>query len=28
VGTMLIRLGQEHTNLLVANITPLSPSAL
>ena len=28
VGTMLIRLGQQHTNLLGANITPLSPSAL
>jgi DHA2 family multidrug resistance protein len=28
VATMLTRLGQEHTNLLVANITPLSPSAL
>ena len=27
VSTMLIRLGQEHTNLLVANITPFSPSA-
>jgi hypothetical protein len=25
---MLTRMGQEHTNLLVANITPLSPSAL
>jgi DHA2 family multidrug resistance protein len=28
VATMLARLGQQHTNLLVANITPLSPSAL
>jgi DHA2 family multidrug resistance protein len=28
VQTMLIRMGQEHTNLLVGNITPLSPSAL
>jgi DHA2 family multidrug resistance protein len=28
VATMLVRLGQQHTNLLVANITPLSPSAL
>jgi DHA2 family multidrug resistance protein len=27
VATMLTRLGQEHTNLLVANITPFSPSA-
>jgi DHA2 family multidrug resistance protein len=27
VGTMLTRMGQEHTNLLVANITPFSPSA-
>jgi DHA2 family multidrug resistance protein len=25
VGTMLTRLGQQHTNLLVANITPTSP---
>ena len=25
VGTMLIRRGQEHTNLLVGNITPYSP---
>ncbi len=28
VATMLTRMGQEHTNLLVANITPLSPSVL
>jgi len=28
VATMLARMGQEHTNLLVANITPLSPSVL
>jgi DHA2 family multidrug resistance protein len=28
VATMLARLGQQHTNLLVANITPLSPSVL
>ncbi len=28
VATMLTRMGQQHTNLLVANITPLSPSAL
>jgi DHA2 family multidrug resistance protein len=27
VGTMLTRMGQQHTNLLVANITPFSPSA-
>jgi DHA2 family multidrug resistance protein len=27
VATMLTRMGQEHTNLLVANITPFSPSA-
>jgi len=27
VATMLTRLGQEHTNLLVANITPFSPLA-
>jgi len=27
VTTMLIRQGQQHTNLLVANITPVSPSA-
>ena len=27
VATMLARLGQQHTNLLVANITPFSPSA-
>ena len=26
VATMLTRMGQEHTNLLVANITPTSPS--
>jgi DHA2 family multidrug resistance protein len=25
VGTMLTRMGQEHTNLLVGNITPFSP---
>jgi len=25
VGTMLTRLGQQHTNLLVAKITPFSP---
>jgi DHA2 family multidrug resistance protein len=25
VATMLTRMGQEHTNLLVANITPTSP---
>ena len=28
VATMLTRMGQEHTNLLVANITPTSPSVL
>jgi DHA2 family multidrug resistance protein len=28
VATMLTRMGQQHTNLLVANITPLSPSVL
>jgi DHA2 family multidrug resistance protein len=28
VATMLTRMGQEHTNLLVANITPTSPLAL
>jgi DHA2 family multidrug resistance protein len=28
VGTMLTRLGQQHTNLLVAKITPFSPSAM
>jgi len=28
VATMLTRLGQQHTNLLVANISQLSPSAL
>ncbi|MGA9059841.1 MAG: DHA2 family efflux MFS transporter permease subunit [Terriglobia bacterium] len=28
VETMLTRMGQEHTNLLVANITPVSPSVL
>ena len=28
VETMLTRMGQEHTNLLVANITPTSPLAL
>jgi DHA2 family multidrug resistance protein len=28
VETMLIRMGQEHTNLLVANVTPTSPLAL
>jgi DHA2 family multidrug resistance protein len=28
VSTMLVRMGQEHTNLLVANVTPTSPSAL
>jgi len=28
VSTMLVRMGQEHTNLLVGNITPTSPSAL
>jgi len=28
VSTMLVRMGQEHTNLLVANITPTSPLAL
>ena len=27
VTTMLTRQGQAHTNLLVANITPVSPSA-
>jgi DHA2 family multidrug resistance protein len=27
VATMLTRMGQEHTNLLIANITPFSPSA-
>jgi DHA2 family multidrug resistance protein len=27
VETMLTRMGQEHTNLLVANITPFSASA-
>jgi DHA2 family multidrug resistance protein len=27
VSTMLTRLGQQHTNLLVGNITPLSPTA-
>jgi DHA2 family multidrug resistance protein len=28
VATMLTRMGQEHTNLLVANVTPTSPLAL
>jgi DHA2 family multidrug resistance protein len=28
VATMLTRMGQEHTNLLVANISQLSPSVL
>ena len=28
VATMLTRMGQQHTNLLVANITPTSPLAL
>jgi len=28
VATMMTRMGQEHTNLLVANITPNSPLAL
>ena len=28
VGTMLTRMGQEHTNLLVANVTSTSPLAL
>jgi DHA2 family multidrug resistance protein len=28
VATMLTRMGQQHTNLLVANITPLSPPVL
>jgi len=28
VATMLTRMGQEHTNLLVANISSLSPSAM
>jgi DHA2 family multidrug resistance protein len=27
VGTMLTRMGQEHTNLLVGNVTPYSPLA-
>jgi len=28
VGTVLTRLGQQHTNLLIAHVTPLSPLAL
>jgi DHA2 family multidrug resistance protein len=28
VATMLTRMGQQHTNLLVANISQLSPSAM
>jgi MFS transporter, DHA2 family, multidrug resistance protein len=27
VQTMMIRMGQEHTDLLIANITPFSPLA-